>query len=157
MWGRLVHSGREDALRRDLWLRRPRLERKTLCWSQQLAPLWFDTCPALWQNLQSGWSPDMCTVQASAREPGAEKPKQQPERPVEATEYPLLGGYSGRMQQSGASWSRGLGVQAPPEAISFNSTGKSSSYCWNYHIVLLTCAHKLKLTQRHACTLSVQS
>lgn len=31
----------------------------------------------------------MCTVKTSAREPGAEKPAQQPERSAEAAEYPL--------------------------------------------------------------------
>lgn len=31
----------------------------------------------------------MCMAEAPAREPGAEKPSQQPERPLEATEYPL--------------------------------------------------------------------
>lgn len=52
-----------------------------------------------------------------------------------------------RSQQSGASWSRGLGVQAPPEANSFNTTGKSSSYCWNYHIVSHTLTHMHTQTQ----------
>lgn len=107
--------------------------------------------------LQTGCSLGMCTAEATAREPGAERPG--------ATTRTARGGHrisSGRRsQQSGASWSRGLGVQASPEANSFNSTGKSSSYCWNYHIVShtvsLTCTHKLKLTQRHACTLSAHS
>ncbi|KAM7420275.1 hypothetical protein PAMA_014805 [Pampus argenteus] len=47
--------------------------------------------PALEEDLslQTGCSLDMCTVEDSAREPGAEKLAQQPERPVEATEYPL--------------------------------------------------------------------
>lgn len=79
----------EKTLREDLWFGKPELERTTVYWSQQLAPLRSDTCPTLWQSLQTGCSLDMCTAEASAREPGAEKPAQQPERPVEATEYPL--------------------------------------------------------------------
>jgi len=67
----------------------------------------------------------MCKVKASAGQPEAEKLQQQPEKTVKG--HRISSGR--RSQQSGASWSRGLGVQALPEANSFNSTGKSYSYC----------------------------
>lgn len=53
--------------------------------SQLLATLRFDTCPVMWQNLQTGYSLHKLTVHDSARGPGAKQPKQQSERLMEAT------------------------------------------------------------------------
>lgn len=57
--------------------------------SQLLAPLWFDTCPTLWQNLQTGCSHNMCKAKTSARKPEAEKSGQYVGGPTEASEYSL--------------------------------------------------------------------
>lgn len=89
MWGRPAHFGWEDTQRGDLWFQRPRLERKTVGASQLLATLRFDTCPVMWQNLQTGCSLHKLTVHNSARGHGAEQPEQQSQRPMEATENHL--------------------------------------------------------------------